>query len=116
MGRLAEQIKRARQVEVSVGERWKFTARRPTKMELAEWRELDGIALIRKIFSECVVGWSGVTEADLFAGGGDLQPDFERDAFLAWADDNIDVAVAIRDAVMKAVTDWQEQVEASAKN
>lgn len=114
MSKIAAKILAAREQKVEAGG-WTFTVRRPSAMQTAEWIGVPGRELTQKILHECVVGWT-LLEQDVIPGGGDQPVPFEREDFIAWVEDQPVVWEPITSAVMKAVTDWTERVEAGRKN
>lgn len=116
MSRLAKQILAAREVEVSVGE-WVFTVRRPDTMATGAWVAMGREALVKNILEECVVNWRGVLERDLIgSGGSDQEVPFDAEDYRVWIRDKPDCWGPISQAVLDAVTSWNERVQAERKN
>ena len=120
---MAEAIRKSRQQwhELDEPPRRALLLQRPGDTQLSKWSgsgpagKLTGDEMIA-LTRQCVVGWRGVTEADLLGaavGSSDDQP-FSREVFDVWAEDQMpvlrDVAVAVL-AMIKAHAD--AKVEAS---
>lgn len=86
---LADQIRKARESTIEAGG-YTFTVRRPTALQLAEWRGLSGLQWLTRV----VVGWN-VPEHELVPGGGGKVPPFDAEAFVEWAGDRPDVFAEI---------------------
>ena len=114
---IADRIRAARETQVTVGE-WTFTIRRPTDLMLAQWQASDdtGVERVRQMFAECVIGWANVKERDLFPGGGDLDVPFDKEGFLEWAEDRLELVTALSKAIWDAIGAWSERAKADAKN
>ena len=108
---LIAQIKKARQRRVEVGG-FTFIVRRPTDTEFVAHYELR----IYEIAQEYVVGWEGVTEADIVNGGGEDAVPFDADLWREWCADRPDLWEAIFTAVLQAYEQHVEQRQAAVKN
>lgn len=83
----------------------KIKVRRPPLLWLANWRRegSDDIQLLMEV----VIGWSGVTEADLFKdGASDVEiEEFNLMAAVEWICDKPEYAVAISKAIQDNLID-----------
>lgn len=111
MSALADKIRKARETRVPCGQHT-FIVRRPTSLQITEWsRTRDVLALL-----EYVVGWDGVTEADLVVGGDPHPLPFDRDAFIEWVSDKPALFSTITSAIISAVEAHTATLQAAEKN
>lgn len=111
MQSLINQLRKAREVKVEAGG-FTFIVRRPTDTEFLAHRELK----VYEIAQEYVVGWSGVTEADIVKGGSEDAVPFDRDLWREWCADRPDLWEPIFGAVLTAYEQHSTQRRESAKN
>lgn len=112
---LRKKMLAAREQWVDVG-RFGFLVRRPTEMQITRWRGNEALEVTFTIVAECVVGWRGVTEADLVPGGSDDQMPFDADAYRMWAEDRPDVWQPLAEAVMRLVDENRKRLESAQGN
>jgi len=109
---LLAQMRRDREKRVTVGE-WTFVVRRPTDLEITEFKgKLDQ----RKILERFVLDWSGLLERDLIRNGTDREIEFDRAIFLEFIEDKPDLWNVITKAVTEAYQAHKEATEESVKN
>lgn len=108
---LINQLRKARETKVQAGG-YTFTVRRPTDTEFLEHRELR----VFEIAQEYVIGWEGVTEADIVKGGGEDQVTFSRDLWREWCADRPDLWEPLFEAVLTAYEKHSEARKAAEKN
>ena len=108
---LINQLRKAREVKVEAGG-FTFTVRRPTDTEFVEHRELK----VFEIAQEYVVGWAGVTEADIVKGGGEDPVPFDRALWREWAADRPDLWEPIFEAVLTAYEQHAQTRREASKN
>lgn len=108
---LINQLRKARETKVPAGG-FTFTVRRPTDTEFLEHRELR----VFEIAQEYVIGWEGVTEADIVKGGGEDPVPFNRDLWREWCADRPDLWEPLFEAVLTAYEQHAEARKAAAKN
>lgn len=106
-------MRRSRDRDVTVG-KYTFTIRRPRKYDLAEMHESK--ASTYDMACRFVVGWKGVTEADLVPAGGSDAVAFDSSIWEEWLADRPDFWEPIRTALMQSIVDHSEQLEADEKN
>lgn len=108
MSDLIALIKKARESQVSY-KNWKFTVRRPTDLEVQEMRGTT----IREgdVMRRFVVGWSGITELDLIAGGTNLAVPFETELFMEWVADHTEVWPLLVGTALTLYEAHQKKVE-----
>jgi hypothetical protein len=114
----------ARQFEVAIGE-CNFTLRTPTRLELREALLRHGIdvhsalALVllqRYLLHAFVVGWSGVRVNDILADADSAPLPWSADAVPLLLDAQPEWSDTLGTALMAAVYDRSERIEAEAKN
>lgn len=110
----AEQIVAGRRRWVDVG-RFRIQIQRPTVSEDPVIARMTSVERIIHFALYCVVGWSGVTEADLLPGvGGSDDVPFDAETYRAWAADEQDVILAVGQAVLAALVERRNAVESAA--
>ncbi len=110
---LINRLRKQREVKVVVGH-MHFIALRPTSEQMLQWHR-NG-ASDATVASECVIGWSGVTEDDIAGGGGTDQVPFSRPLWEAWCPDRHDFWAPITAAVMDAYALHQKRIDDAGKN
>lgn len=110
---LADKMRRSRDKQVEVG-RWKFTVRRPTDVQAMRFHMER--SKVHEVATEVVVGWSGVREIDLFAGGTEDEAPFDREAWAEFVADHPEVWLPIKEAAFDAYNEHAEKRDAAAKN
>lgn len=112
MNRLRAQIRKNRELKVTVG-KFVFLCRRPTDVEALEIHQQGGgFALIAHRF---VDGWENVVEDDI-VGGATMTPiEFDRDVWQEWCADRPDFWAPIAEGVLGAYTAHSEKRESSPK-
>lgn len=108
---LLEKVRKARESKVTVGS-WTFTIRRPTDSEFVEHRALRSYELARQY----VIGWEGVTEADLVKGGASDEVPFVKELWAEFVNDHPELWDPIFDAILHAYRGHMETRQAAAKN
>jgi hypothetical protein len=84
MATLLERLRAARESWVSTGEgSFEVLLRRPTELQLARWRQDPG----EQVLARCLVGWRGITEAELVPGGEGRVPPFDVGACVEYLED-----------------------------
>lgn len=108
---LIEKMRAARERRVEAGG-FKFTVRRPTDVEMLE---LQGEGSVSRLFP-FVVGWEGVKEIDLIAGGDPVPVPFDSALFAEWVSDRPDILGPIVSEVMESYRKHSEALEDLRKN
>ncbi len=80
MSALADKIRAARKIEITVGKA-KFFATRATLEQAMMYNNRMGEISDADICRKHVTGWDNVTEADVIPGGSDKKIDFDFDTF-----------------------------------
>lgn len=109
---LIEKLKKARQREVTV-DQLTFVIRRPTDMEVVEWRE-QGLAQ-GEILRRFVEDWKQVKEADLIAGGTPEIVAFDRELFMQWVVDQPQYWAPLIESITSHYQQHQAELEQSLK-
>lgn len=106
------QAARESSVEVATGKRLKV--RRPLEADMPRFR--NGVSV--ELACECVVGWEGVTEADLLGAAVGASDDVPFDAGVAAETlrDRVDWVEKVSRHVAELITTHIEQRVATAKN
>lgn len=108
---LVDKIRRAREQIVEVGG-YRFTVRRPTDLEMiearGEFRPRWGLQFI--------VGWDGVTEADIIPGGSPVPVPFDAAVCAEWLTDRPDLLTPLIEAAMRAYVAHVDTLENARKN
>ena len=111
MTTLVEKIRRAREQRVPAGKHT-FIVRRPTDLEMMDLsRDRRPANLLR-----FVVGWDGVTEADLVNGGDPHPLPFDGDACTEWLSDRMDLFAPVTNAILEAHRAHRDALEQAEKN
>ena len=108
---LIERLRKNRESKVEAGGHV-FIVRRPTDLE---WAELDDSSTARALMKH-IVGWEGVTELDLYAGGAGHPVPFDAALAQEWLADRPDLLVAVSRAVVDAYRTHVEKQGAARKN
>lgn len=111
MSALSEKIRKAREIRVSAGG-FTFVARRPTDLEMLALR---GTGAPERILP-FVIGWEGVKELDLIAGGDPHPLAFDADACAEWLADRPDLFGPVVDGIIGAYQAHATALEDAAKN
>lgn len=106
-----EKYKQAGQTRVEAGG-FSFTVQRPT---LAEVYALAGGKVSIEFIVAHIVGWEGVKESDLIAGGDPEPLVFDGALCAAWMADRADLWQPLSDAVLKSFTSYAEAQAARGK-
>jgi len=98
--------------------RFRFLVRRPAELAIARMRakHRDNADFVLELVRSAVVGWEGVDEAALFAGGGDSPVAFDTDTFIAWVEDEPEVYGDLAAGVLNAIQAHKARQEAAEKN
>jgi hypothetical protein len=108
---LADKIRKAREQVVPLGD-FKFTIRRPTDVEMLE---LQGSSSVSRLF-KFIVGWEGVKELDIIAGGDPHPLAFDAEACREWLEDRPDLLGPVVSTIVGSYSRHTEALEAAAKN
>lgn len=108
---LISRMRRAREIEIKVGH-LTFTVLRPTDADLLDLMDKDLVALARRQ----VIGWAGVTEADLVPGGSAADIPFDAALWQEWIPDRADLWTPIGSAVRDSYKDHVDRLESATKN
>lgn len=108
---LADKIRKARETRVTDG-KFTFVVRRPTDLEMLKFAQSKDPAELLRF----VVGWEGVTELDLYPGGGPEPVPFDPESCREWLSDRIETFGKITDAVMSAYEAHQKAQGLAEKN
>jgi hypothetical protein len=98
--------------------RLRFLVRRPAELVVARLRNKnrDAAEFVLELVRAAVVGWDGVDEATLFAGGGDQPIPFDSETFIAWVEDQPDVYGDLAKAVLDVIQAHKARQDAVEKN
>ena len=102
-----EALRRSRRSEVEVGKHT-FIYERPTPADVAE---MSGKAIHFDFISRFVVGWRGIVESDLFAGGDPEEVEFNAGLFSEWAKDRPDLWKPLGKAVLESYYAYEKSLE-----
>lgn len=103
---LIDKIKKSRETNIEAGG-FKFTVRRPTDMEVIDFRGQD----IKQgdILERFVLCWN-VTETDIIPGGSGIPVPFQTDLFMEWVADRPDLWAPLIGAIMVAYDAHQKKM------
>ena len=107
-------MRKARESTFEVGP-VRLTVRRPTDLDALGMRYTSTKDALLGV-SEFIVGWSGMTELDLFPGGTGKEVPFDREIFVEWIKDNPDHWSTVIDKVRSAYTIHSEKTKEITKN
>lgn len=111
MSVLLDKIRKARESAVTAGG-FRFTVRRPTDVEVMGLRGNVTVAALIPF----VVGWEGVKELDLIAGGDPHPLAFDAAVCAEWLSDRPDLLRPLAEEIMAGYQRHVEAMEAAAKN
>ena len=111
MSALLDKIRKARESVVTIGD-WRFTVRRPTDVEVMD---LLGNVTVAALIP-FVVGWEGVKELDLIAGGDPHPLAFDAAVCAEWLADRPDLLRPLAEAIMDGYARHVAALEAATKN
>jgi len=110
---LLEQIRKARELKVTVGA-WAFHARRPKDLELAKITRSE--ANTGDLALRFVEGWQGVRVCDLVGGTDETVVEFDRELWEEFVADRPDVYGPVGRAIMDAYLAHGKVQEDARKN
>lgn len=113
MSDLGERMRKAREAQVEVNGH-KYTIRRPTEAQRAEWLRNEGISPL-ELVRRCVISWD-LLETDLLAGGNPIPAEFTADAFAEYVNDKIDLWEPLSEAIKQAIESRLGSLEDAKKN
>lgn len=105
---------RRRWIEVPGHPAWGLELQRPTDYDLSRIRGrglASGVEIAVELCKAHVVGWRGITEADLVPGGGGETPAFDPRTWAAFIEDRPDLWGSINDAIWAAVRERERELE-----
>jgi len=114
---MLERLRAAREVWVEV-DGFRFLIRRPTDIQLAQWRELSPGEEPEpsRVLRRCLIAWEGVRELDVVPGGSaDFAP-FSVAVAVEWLEDRVELYSKVIDGVRAAVTAHAEALRGDEKN
>lgn len=112
MSGLIERIRKARQTRVEA-EGFTFICRRPTDLEMIE---LTGKKVTQgEILDKFVIGWEGVKEIDLIAGGDASPVEFSQELFSEWIADRPSLWAPLTDAIVSEYQAHQARLAEAEK-
>lgn len=111
MSALSQRIRSARELRVEAGGRT-FIVRRPTDLDMLKLAGTNDPAQMLRF----VVGWEGVTDADLIPGSAGLEVPFDADACAEWLADRPDLLGPIIDRLVDAYEQHRQALEDAGKN
>ena len=112
---LTTKMRKARQSKVKV-DKFTFIIIRPTDVQAGRLWADESYADMPSVARKFVVGWEGVTEADLIVSGGPDPVAFNREDWEDWCDDNQSFWQPLWTAILQSYKDHQERREDAAKN
>lgn len=113
MSKLLERIRKGRESAVPIGKH-KATIIRPTVEQMLALKDAGYSHL--DLAKDYVVGWTGVTEADIISGGGSEPLEFDADVWREWLADHPEWWSPIGMAVVESFNAYSEYREDAAKN
>lgn len=113
MSNLGDQMRKARETQVEVNGH-KYTIRRPTEAQRAEWLRNEGISPL-ELVRRCVIGWD-LLETDLLAGGNPIPAEFSNDAFAEYVNDQIDLWGPLSESIQQAIESRLGSLDDAKKN
>lgn len=109
---LADKIRKARETSIKVVG-FKLLILRPTDMEAVGMNYSDTpIGEVISAVSKFVIGWDGVKESDLIAGGSPDPVAFDAETFGEWIKDKPDMWEPIANGVLESYKAHVKRVEA----
>lgn len=108
---LLDKIRKARESQVAVGG-YTFTVRRPTDIEMLG---LQGEGDVGRLLPY-VVGWEGVKELDIIAGGDPHPLPFDAAVCAEWLADRPDLLGPLVSAIVASYGQHAEALDTAAKN
>ena len=108
MSRLSEKIRKAREFSRTI-EGWSLRLRRPTDVEAATILRGDPDTLL--VATTFVIGWEGVTEADLVNSGASDPVEFDADAWREIVSDRPELWAPISQEVIDAWVRYNDKRE-----
>ncbi|MEI6317415.1 MAG: hypothetical protein WCS09_02795 [Pseudomonadota bacterium] len=112
MSALIERLRAGRETWTTF-EAWQFRVRRPTFYQLAQITRHDDDAAVVRV---AVVGWKGMREQDLVAGGTADEAPFDIEVFLEWAQDRPDLWNHLLGEIGRLVSEHRIRIQAAEKN
>lgn len=106
---LIDKIKKARESNVVING-VTFTILRPTDYEAITMLERVSS---KDLIAQFVIGWKGINELDMLAGGSPDPVLFSTEVFIAWAEDNIEVWPELVDAITEAYRAYRARKDES---
>lgn len=108
----------AQREELVTSGRLRFLVRRPAELVIARLRRKcrDDADLVLELVRASVVGWDGVDEAALYAGGGDQQVPFDVETFMVWVEDEPEVYGDVASGILGVIQAHKARQEAAGKN
>ena len=114
MSKLADKIRRAREFTREI-DGWTLKLRRPTDAEAGAILGQDS-APVLKVATDFVIGWEGVTEADLINSGASDPAPFDKDTWAEVIVDRPNMWEPICTAVVNAWVEHNKARTDRAKN
>jgi hypothetical protein len=111
MSSLTAKMQRSRETAIKV-DRFTFTVRRPTVLEMVE----SGGKFTPRMLFGCLVGWEGVTQADLIPGGDPHPAEFDAQDCAEWLADSPHLLLPLMKAAVDAHQGYSEKLDAALKN
>ncbi len=111
MSKLAEKMRKAREVRIEVREHV-FIALRPTDLDMLEFRE----GITPRGLMKFVVGWENVKEIDLVPGGDPHPLAFDHEAMVEWAADDPEIFTSLINGITGAYAEHQQKRADAKKN
>lgn len=116
---LNSRLTKARESVCKVGERMKFTVRRPTQMEDSERRHRlkgDEMAIAFETIKFGVVGWDDVLEKDIERGGANDPVKFDAELWRNWVGDRPDLWLPLWEHVLAKLGEYAKTTEEQKGN
>lgn len=111
MGALAKKLRKAREMSIKV-DAFTFLARRPTDLEMIALRgQISGEEVLNFL-----IGWKGVTEADIVPNGDPHEVVFDRDDAREWLSDRPDLFAQILTGISAGYQEHSKDLEERLKN
>lgn len=108
---LLARLRAARETWATVGGR-EFLLRRPTDVQLLRISRAEDEDLLRL----CLVGWRGITLAELVPGGDGAPAPFELDAAVEWLEDRPQLYTGVCEAIVDLLNGRIATLAESEKN
>lgn len=112
---LIEKMRAARESWAEVGGK-SYKVRRPTDLEMMRAREGSNVPIGLEMLTKVVVGWKGVTEADLVPSGASDEVEFSPELWAEYVADRTEIWQPITEKLLELTEQHQKRQESELKN